>query len=79
LLHLACLADVCSALGITNHGNVKARLNQKGVHIMDTPTNGGLQPMIFIDEGNLYKTTFQSKNQKQINFRIGYVMMLPLP
>lgn len=33
-----CLADVCRVLDIANAGNVKARLNPKGVRTMDTLT-----------------------------------------
>lgn len=40
---LFCLADLCTALGISNHRNVKARLDEDDVRLMDTPTNGGLQ------------------------------------
>lgn len=58
---LFCLVDVCNALGIANHRDVKSRLNAKGVVTTDTLTKGGLQPMVYIDEGNLYKTTFQSR------------------
>ena len=35
-----CLADVCRALEITNVGNVKQRLSEKGIHTVDTLTNG---------------------------------------
>ena len=40
---LFCLKDVCQVLGISNHKNVVTRLNPKGVHTMDTLTNGGKQ------------------------------------
>lgn len=40
---LFCLTDLCAALGISNHRNVKARLDEDDVRLMDTPTNGGLQ------------------------------------
>ena len=55
-----CLADVCRALEITNVGNVKQRLSEKGIHTVDTLTNGGTQKMVYINEPNLYKTIFQS-------------------
>ena len=58
-----CLADVCKALEISNVGNVKQRLSEKGIHTADTPTKGGLQKMIFINEANLYKTIFQSRKE----------------
>lgn len=63
-----CLADVCKALEITNVGNVKQRLSEKGIHSADTPTNGGIQKMIFINEANLYKTIFQSRKESAERF-----------
>ena len=63
-----CLADVCKALEITNVGNVKQRLSEKGIHTADTPTKGGLQKMIFINEANLYKTIFQSRKDSAERF-----------
>ena len=63
-----CLADVCKALEISNVGNVKQRLSEKGIHTADTPTKGGLQKMIFINEANLYKTIFQSRKDSAERF-----------
>lgn len=63
-----CLADVCRVMDIANAGNVKARLNPKGVHIMDTLTNGGIQEMSFITESNLYKVIFQSRKPNAEKF-----------
>lgn len=63
-----CLADVCKALEITNVGNVRQRLSEKGIHTADTPTNGGIQKMIFISESNLYKTIFQSRKESAERF-----------
>ena len=63
-----CLADVCKALEISNVGNVKQRLSEKGIHTADTPTKGGLQKMIFINEANLYKTIFQSRKESADRF-----------
>ena len=63
-----CLADVCKALEISNVGNVKQRLSEKGIHTADTPTKGGLQKMIFINEANLYKTIFQSRKESAERF-----------
>ena len=45
-----CLADVCKALEISNVGNVKQRLSEKGIHTADTLTKGGMQKMTFISE-----------------------------
>ena len=63
-----CLADVCRVLDIVNAGNVKARLNPKGVRTMDTLTNGGMQEMSFITESNLYKVIFQSRKPEAEKF-----------
>lgn len=35
-----CLSDVCKALGISNVGNVKQRLSEKGIHTAATLTKG---------------------------------------
>lgn len=53
-----CLADVCKALEISNVGNVRQRLSEKGIHTADTPTNGGMQKMTFINEANLYEVLY---------------------
>lgn len=63
-----CLSDVCKALEISNVGNVKQRLSEKGIHTADTPTNGGMQKMTFISEANLYKTIFQSRKESAERF-----------
>lgn len=64
-----CLADVCRALELENHRNVKNRLDQKGVCIMDTLTDGGLQGMIFVNEPNLYRCVFQSRKENALLFQ----------
>ena len=63
-----CLADVCKALEISNVGNVKQRLSEKGIHTADTPTKGGMQKMTFISEANLYKTIFQIRKESAERF-----------
>ena len=63
-----CLTDVCRALEIVNVGNVRQRLSVKGIHTVDTPTNGGIQKMTFISEANLYKTIFQSRKESAERF-----------
>lgn len=64
-----CLADVCKALEISNVGNVKQRLSEKGVRNMDTLTAGGVQAMIYINEANLYKCIFQSRKPEAEKFQ----------
>lgn len=65
-----CLADVCNALGINGGArNVKSRLNEKGVVIINTPTNGGIQSLNYINEPNLYKCIFQSRKAEAEAFQ----------
>jgi anti-repressor protein len=64
-----CLADVCKALDIKNVSDCKSRLNQKGVVITDTLTNGGVQQMTFVNESNLYKCIFQSRRPDAEKFQ----------
>lgn len=63
-----CLSDVCRSLEISNVGNVKKRLSEKGIHNADTLTNGGNQKMTFINEANLYKVIFQSRKPSSERF-----------
>lgn len=57
---LFCLADLCSALGISNHRNVRSRLDEEDVHQMDTPTKGGLQSMVYVTEAGMYDVILRS-------------------
>ncbi len=66
---LFCLADVCKALELSNPSYVKKRLTAKGVFTNYTPTTGGLQPMLFIDEPNLYRCIFQSRKEEAEQFQ----------
>ncbi|MBD5357391.1 MAG: phage antirepressor Ant [Bacteroides sp.] len=66
---LFCLADVCKELEISNVGNVKQRLSEKGIRNVDTLTKGGLQGMTFINEANLYKCIFQSRKPDAERFQ----------
>lgn len=66
---LFCLADVAKALDIKNVSDLKSRLNKKGIVIADTPTKGGIQPMIYINEGNVYKCIFQSRKSDAEKFQ----------
>lgn len=64
-----CLADVCDILAISNPRNCRSRLSEKGVCNMDTLTNGGMQSMVYINEGNLYKVIFQSRKPDAEKFQ----------
>lgn len=56
---LFCLADICRILDL-HTGMTKQRLDAKGVSLIDTPTNGGVQQLIYMSEKNLYKTIMRS-------------------
>lgn len=62
------LTDLCKILDIKNVSQCKERLNPKGICITDTLTKGGRQPMIFINESNLYKVIFQSRKLEAEKF-----------
>lgn len=72
-----CLADVCSVLELQTN-KVKERLNDKGWNSIPTPTKGGTQQMIFIDEPNFYKTVLQSRKPQAEPFT-DYVTSEVLP
>lgn len=56
---LFCLADICRVLEIQS-GATKNRLDEKGISLINTPTNGGIQSLIYINEKNLYKVIMRS-------------------
>lgn len=57
---LFCGADIAGALGYSNPR--KAILDHcKGVTKRDTPTNGGIQSISFITEGDVYRLITHSK------------------
>ncbi|MCM1296952.1 MAG: phage antirepressor [Muribaculaceae bacterium] len=65
-----CLADVCMALGIQNHRNVKARLDEDDVRLMDTIDNlGRNQKVTYISESGLYMAILRSEAEKAKPFR----------
>ena len=57
---LFCGSDVAKALGYTNQRDALNR-HCKGVVKRDTPTNGGMQEMSFIPEGDVYRLITHSK------------------
>lgn len=56
---LFCLADVCKILNLQT-GVTKNRLDEKGISLINTPTNGGIQQLIYVNESNLYKVIMRS-------------------
>ena len=66
---LFCLTDVCNAIGIINPRNVKNRLDDEDVHLVDTLTNGGMQMITFVTESGLYDVILRSDSKKAKTFR----------
>lgn len=64
-----CHKDVCDILGIVNSRDASSRLNPKGVIVTDTLTNGGVQKLTFINEGNLMELIFTSRKPEAKEFR----------
>ena len=64
-----CLADVCQAIGIANARNVKSRLDEEDVHLVDTPTAGGTQQITFVTESGLYDVIIRSDSEQAKPFR----------
>lgn len=67
---LFCLADLCAALGISNHRNVKSRLDEDDVRLMDTTDNlGRTQQVIYVTESGMYDAILRSDAEKAKPFR----------
>ena len=63
-----CLIDVCSILGIGNPSQALSRLNGKGVISNEVLTNGGVQQVTFISEGNLFRLITGSRKPEAKKF-----------
>lgn len=61
--------DVCDALGIKLVTRALSGLPEKGVHIMKTPTNGGMQEVNIINEQNIYRLIFKSRKPEAEQFQ----------
>lgn len=59
--------DVASALGYSDTAKA-IRTHCKGVAEMDTPTNGGIQKVKYISEGDIYRLVIKSKLPKAEKF-----------
>lgn len=61
--------DVCDSLGIKLVTRALSGLPEKGVHIMKTPTNGGMQEVNIINEQNIYRLIFKSRKPEAEQFQ----------
>lgn len=75
---LFCLSDVLPILGLQNRSISKFNLNSKGVEKLATPSKGGNQETVFIDEPNLYRIIFRS-NKKEATIFQNWVFEEVLP
>lgn len=65
-----CLADVCQAIGITNARNVKSRLDDDDVRLVDTIDSlGRTQQVTFVTESGLYDVIIRSDSEQAKPFR----------
>ena|SRR5690554_1833208 len=65
-----CLKDVCDILEIQNASQLAAKsLDEKGLSKIYTPTDGGQQELIFINEPNLYRVIFRSNKKEAKKFQ----------
>lgn len=63
-----CLSDICRPLGLEPRF-VRRRLKQDGVTFSNvTDRTGRVQKMLFVNEGNLYRTIFQSHKPEADRF-----------
>ena len=66
---LFCLSDICVAIGITNPRNVKNRLDEGDVCLVDTPTTSGVQQITFVSEAGMYDVIIRSDSPEAKPFR----------
>lgn len=67
---LFCLADLCKALKITNSRNVRSRLDDDDVRLIDTIDNlGRTQHSTYVTESGFYEVVLRSDSDKAKPFR----------
>lgn len=66
---LFCLTDVIKILNIKNAHASRFNFSEKGIHKMYTPTKGGNQELLFINEPNLYRVIFRSNKKEAVEFQ----------
>ncbi|MDE1715802.1 BRO family protein [Chromobacterium amazonense] len=64
-----CAADICAVLGYRNARDaISKHCREGGVAKRDTPTESGIQPLTFINEGNLYRLIIKSRKPEAETF-----------
>ncbi|AYB49310.1 hypothetical protein CJJ19_07265 [Candidatus Williamhamiltonella defendens] len=64
-----CLVDICSVLELQTRSIGKFQLDMQGVEKLSTPTVGGNQELVFINEPNLYRVIFRSNKLEAKQFQ----------
>lgn len=64
-----CLKDVCEVLDIKNASQLAAQLDEKGICKTYTPTKGGKQQLVYVNEPNLYRVIFRSNKPEAKQFQ----------
>ena len=64
-----CITDFKNCCNISNANPSRFNLDEKGVHKMYTPTNGGMQHLTYINEPNLYRVIFRSNKAEARQFQ----------
>lgn len=64
-----CLKDVCEVLDIKNASQLAAQLDEKGICKIYTPTKGGKQQLVYVNEPNLYRVIFRSNKPEAKQFQ----------
>jgi phage antirepressor YoqD-like protein len=66
---LFCLMDLCNVIGISNSRNVRNRIDNEDVHLVDTPTSSGIQAMTYVTESGMYDVVLRSDSIKAKPFQ----------
>ena len=67
---LFCLKDVCLAVGINNYRNVRKRLDEDDVHVVDTTDKlGRRKEILFVDESGMYDVILRSDSPNARPFK----------
>lgn len=64
-----CLKDVCNVLEVKNVSQASSQLDEKGICKTYTPTNGGKQSLVYVNEPNLYRVIFRSNKPEARQFQ----------
>ncbi|EBX8372638.1 TPA: BRO family protein [Salmonella enterica] len=64
-----CLKDVCEVLDIKNVSQLSSQLDEKGICKTYTPTKGGKQQLVYVNEPNLYRVIFRSNKPEAKQFQ----------